>query len=186
MSELIVNRILIVSIVINNICSIHLTQDDYLNHLQYIIKRQLSFGILQEFELLKRKFQRIKSIKIDQERAGEETLEEVNWHGRVLEKGFRTTPPRVIGRYNAGISHNVRWIDNQEYFIDAAIAQLNSEDVHSLRNSDAAEMIGTKKCPRGRCSSRDAAFGDLCKSGRTTEYTDLGRHARPSMYLRDA
>ena len=186
MSELIVNKILIVSIVINNICSIHLTQDDYLNHLQYIIKRQLSFGILEEFELLKRKFQGIKSIKIEQERAGEETLEEVNWHERVLGKGFRTTPPRVIGRYNAGFSHNVRWIDNQEYFIDAAIAQLNSEDVHSLRNSDAAEMIGTKKCPSGRCSSRDAAFGDLCKSGRTTEYTDLGRHARPSMYLRDA
>ena len=86
MSELIVNRILIVSIVINNICSIHLTQDDYLNHLQYIIKRQLSFGILQKFELLKRKFQRIKSIKIDQERAGEETLEEVNWHERVWRK----------------------------------------------------------------------------------------------------
>ena len=124
--------------------------------------------------------------KINQNRAREETLEEVNWHERVLEKGFRTTPPRVIGRHNAGISHNVRWIDNQEYFIDAAIAQLNSEDVHSLRNSDAAEMIGTKKCPSGRCSSRDAAFGDLCKSGRTTEYTDLGRHARPSMYLRDA
>ena len=90
LSELIVNRILIVSIVINNICSIHLTQDDYLNHLPYIIKReycflqktQLSFGILEEIELLQRKFQGIKSIKIDhfdQERAGEETLEEVNW-----------------------------------------------------------------------------------------------------------
>ena len=139
--------------------------------------------------MLKTKFQGIKSIKkdhFDQERAGEETLEEVNWHERVLEKGFTTTPPRVIGRYNAGISHNVTWSDNQEYFIDAAIAQLNSEEVHSLRNSDAAEMIGTKKCPSGRCSSRDTAFGDLCKSGRTTEYTDLGRHARPGMYLRDA
>ena len=90
LSELIVNRALIVSIVINNICSIHLTQDDYLNHLPYIIKReycflqktQLSFGILEEIELLQRKFQGIKSIKIDhfdQERAGEETLEEVNW-----------------------------------------------------------------------------------------------------------
>ena len=92
----------------------------------------------------------------------------------------------MIGRYKAGISHNVRWTNNQEYFIDAAIAQLNSEDVHSLRNSDAAEMIGTKKCPSARCSSRVTAFGDLCKSGRTTEYTDLSRHARPGMYLRDA
>ena len=115
MSELIVNRVLIVSIVINNTCSIHLTQDDYLNHLQCIIKReycflqktQLSFGILEEFELLQRKFQGIKSIKIDH---------------FDQEKGSRTTPPRVIGRYNAGISNNVTWNDNQEYFIDAAIA----------------------------------------------------------------
>ena len=47
----------------------------------------------------------------------------------------------MIGRYNDGISHNVTWTDNQEYFIDAAIAQLISEEVHSLRNSDAAEMM---------------------------------------------
>ena len=73
LGELIVNRILIVSIVIHTICSIHLAQDDYLNHLQYIItreycflqKNQLSFGILEEFELLKRKFQGIKSIQVD-------------------------------------------------------------------------------------------------------------------------
>ena len=77
----------------------------------------------------------------------------------------------MIGGYNAGISHNVRWTDTQEYFINAAVAQLNSE-VHSLKNSDAAEVIGTKKCPSGRRSSRVTAFGDLCKSGRTTEYTD--------------
>ena len=64
LSELIVNRALIVNIVINNICSIHLTQDDYLNHLPYIIKReycflqktQVSFGILEEFELLQIKY----------------------------------------------------------------------------------------------------------------------------------
>ena len=104
----IVNRTLIVSIVINNICWIHLAQDDYRNHLhyhleeytkqiQYIVKRtycfiqktQLSFGILEEIELLKRRFQ----DKINQnrpvrprDRAGEETLEDVNWHERVLRK----------------------------------------------------------------------------------------------------
>ena len=185
---------------------IHPAQDDYLNYLnyhlqeyakqiQYIIKReqryiletQLSFGILKEVELLNEKFQELKSIKkdhFDQQRAREENVEEANWHERVLEKGLRT-PPRVIGRYNAGISHNVRWTDNQEYFIDAAIAQLNSEEVHSLRNSDVAEVIGTRKRPSGRCSLRVTAYGDLCKSGRTTEYTDSGHHARPGMYLRD-
>ena len=185
---------------------IHPAKDDYLNYLnyhlqeyaeqiQYIIKReqryiletQLSFGILKEVELLNEKFQELKSIKkdhFDQQRAREENVEEANWHERVLEKDLRTLP-RVIGRYNAGISHNVRWTDNQEYFIDAAIAQLNSEEVHSLRNSDVAEVIGTRKRPSGRCSLRVTAYGDLCKSGRTTEYTDSGHHARPGMYLRD-
>ena len=185
---------------------IHPAQDDYLNYLnyhlqeyakqiRYIIKReqryiletQLSYGILKEVEPLNQKFQELKSIKkdhFDQQRAREENVEEANWHERVLEKDLRTLP-RVIGRYNAGISHNVRWTDNQEYFIDAAIAQLNSEEVHSLRNSDVAEVIGTRKRPSGRCSLRVTAYGDLCKSGRTTEYTDSGHHARPGMYLRD-
>ena len=55
----------------------------------FLQKNQLSFGILEEFELLKRKFQGIKSIKVehfDQEKTGEETLEEVNWHERVWRK----------------------------------------------------------------------------------------------------
>ena len=185
---------------------IHPAQDDYLNYLnyhlqeyakkiRYIIKReqryiletQLSYGLLKEVGPLNQKFQELKSIKkdhFDQQRAREENVEEANWHERVLEKGLRT-PPRVIGRYNAGISGNVKWTDNQEYFIDAAIAQLNSEEVHSLRNSDVAEVIGTRKRPSGRCSLRVTAYGDLCKSGRTTEYTDSGHHARPGMYLRD-
>ena len=29
-------------------------------------------------------------------------------------------------------------------------------------------------------------LGTCVKSGQTTEYTELGRHARPGMYLRDA
>ena len=185
---------------------IHPAQDDYLNYLnyhlqeyanqiQYIIKReqryiletQLSFGILKEVVLLNEKFQELKSIKedhFDQQRAREENVEEAYWHERLLEKGLRT-PPRVIGRYNAGISHNVRLTDNQEYFIDAAIAQLKSEEVHSLRNSDVAEVIGTRRRPSGRCSSSVTAHGELCKSGRTTEHTNLGQHASPGMYLRD-
>ena len=49
--ELIVNRILIVSIVIHTICSIHLAQDDYLNHLQYIITREYCFLQKNSFHL---------------------------------------------------------------------------------------------------------------------------------------
>ena len=185
---------------------IHPAQDDYLNYLnyhlqeyakqiyyiiereaRYTLKTQLSFGILKEVDPLNEKFQELKSIKedhFDKKRAREENKEEANRHEQVLERGLRT-PPRVIGRYIAGISHNVEWTDNQEYFVEAAIAQLNSEEVDSLRNIDVPEVIGTLKRPSGKCSSRFTASGDLCKSGRTTEYTKSGRHARPEMYLRD-
>ena len=87
LGELIVNMIFIVSIVIHTICSIHLTLLRV--SILFSKKNQLSFGILEEFELLKRKFQGIKSIKVehfDQEKTGEETLEEVNWHERVWRK----------------------------------------------------------------------------------------------------
>lgn len=184
---------------------IHPAADDHLNylnyhlkqygkHIQYIIKReqcfildtQFSFGIFKELKTLETKFQQLKSIKedhYDQDRAKKGKLEKVEIHEKALEKGFKT-PPRVIGRYIAGIFRNVRWTDDQEYFIDAAIAQLTPEEVKGLRESGTVEMIGTEKSPNGRCSSAFTASGELCKSGRTTEYTNSGRHAKPNMYLR--
>lgn len=184
---------------------IHPAADDHLNylnyhlkqygkHIQYIIKReqcfildtQFSFGIFKELKMLETKFQQLKSIKedhYDQDRAKKGKLEKVEIHEKALEKGFKT-PPRVIGRYIAGIFRNVRWTDDQEYFIDAAIAQLTPEEVKGLRESGTVEMIGTEKSPNGRCSSAFTASGELCKSGRTTEYTNSGRHAKPNMYLR--
>ena len=71
----------------------------------------------------------------------------------------------MIGRYIAGISRNMRWTDDQEYFIDAAIAQLTPKEVKGLRESETVEMIGTGKSPSGRCSSRFTASGELCKTG---------------------
>ena len=184
---------------------IHPAADDYLNYLnyhlmqygkqiQYIIKReqcfilrnQFSFGIFKELEMLETKFQQLKSIKedhYDQDRAKQGKLEKVEIHEKALEKGFKT-PPRVIGRYIAGIYRNVRWTDDQEYFMDAAIAQLTPEEVKGLRESGTVEMIGTEKSSNGRCSSEFTAYGELCKSGRTTEYTNLGSHANPDMHLR--
>lgn len=186
---------------------IHPAADDYLNYLnyhlmqygkqiQYIIKReqcfilrdQFSFGIFKELEMLETKFQQLKSIKedhFDQDRAKQGKLEKVEIHEKALEKGFKT-PPRVIGRYIAGIYRNVRWTDDQEYFMDAAISQLTPEEVKGLRESGTVEMIGTEKSSNGRCSSEFTAYGELCKSGRTTEFTNLGRRANPGMHLRRA
>ena len=186
---------------------IHPARDDYLNYLnyhlqqyveriQYIIKREqcflaetiskFSFGIIKDLESLKTKFQELISLKeehFDQDRAKKGNLEKVQLHEKALENGFKT-PPRVIGWYIAGISRNMMWTDDQEYFIDAAIAQLTPKEVKGLRESETVEMIGTGKSPSGRCSSKFTAFGELCKSGRTTEYTNSGRHANPNVYLR--
>ena len=186
---------------------IHPARDDYLNYLnyhlqqyveriQYIIKReqrflretisQFSFDSIKDLERLKLKFQELKSLKeehYDQDRAKKGNLEKVELHEKALENGFKT-PPRVIGRYIAGISRNMRWTDGQEYFIDAAVAELTPKEIKGLRESEKIEMIGTGKSPSGRCSSSFTAFGELCKSGRTTEYTNSGRHANPNVYLR--
>ena len=45
-------------------------------------------------------------------------------------------------------------------------------------------MIGTADHPSGECSSRLKAKGELCKSGRTTGFTNFGRHVQPSVFLR--
>lgn len=187
---------------------IHPAWDDYVNYLNYhlqryverikciikseqcyILKEKFSFGIIKQLKKLEEKFQELKSLKkehYDQGKAKKRpgNLEKVELHEKALEKGFKT-PPRVIGRYIAGISRNVRWSDDQEYFIDAAIAQLTPKEVKGLRESETVEMIGSRKSPSGRCSARFTAFGELCKSGRGTAYTDKGRQANPDMYLRD-
>ena len=130
------------------------------------------------------KFQELKSIKethLDPARAIKRKLNAADLHLKSFEEGL--TPPRVIGRYIAGVSRNVRWTNGQTYYIDAAIAKLTSEEVNSLRQNQTAEMIGTGDRPSGKCSSKVKAIGELCKSGRTTEFTKSGPHVERSMFL---
>ena len=183
---------------------IHPAQNDYLNYLNYhlqqyglrikhiidrdssyILANKLSIGHILGFEELLNKFQELKWIKETHQhhtRVTERKLEAAELHKKAFEKGL--TPPRVIARYSLGISGNATWNDGQQYYIDAALAELTPEEVASLRESQTAEMIGTADHPSGECSSRQKASGELCKSGRTTGFTKSGRHVQPSIFLR--
>ena len=182
---------------------IHPAQNDYLNYLNYhlqqyglrikhiidrdssyILANKLSIGHILGFEELLNKFQELKWIKETHQhhtRVTERKLEAAELHKKAFEKGL--TPPRVIARYSLGISGNATWNDGQQYYIDAALAELTPEEVDSLRQSQTAEMIGTGDHLSGECSSRLKASGELCKSGRTTGFTKSGRHVQPSMFL---
>ena len=82
--------------------------------------------------------------------------------------------PRNIAKYKTGISENVLSGDKL-YFIDAAIAELNQDEVKKLKDSGRAEVVGTNNFPIGECTPATTKAiinaGKLCKSGRTTGYT---------------
>lgn len=181
----------------------HPAHNDHLNNLNYhfqqyrlwtkqmikqdgnpILKSQTSDCTLTRLEELLRRFQNLKSVKealLDPARKTKRKLQASDLHEKAFEEGL--TPPRVIGKYAVGVSRNVKWTDGQQYYIDAAIAELTSEEVKGLRESQTAELIGTGSCPSGKCSSNVKASGELCKSGRTTEFTKSGRHVQPSVFL---
>ena len=183
---------------------IHPALNDHLNYLNYhlqqygkwimlIITResyfelanQFSFGHIAGLEELSAKFQELRGIRETHQhhtRVTARKLEAVRLHEEAFERGL--TPPRVIAKYSVGISGNVTWNDGQQYYVDAALAELTLKEVDSLRQSQTAEMIGTGDHPSGEFSSRRKARGELCKSGRTTGFTRSGHHVEPSIFLR--
>ena len=182
---------------------IHPAQKDHLNYLNYhlqqyglrikhiidkeschMLANQLSFGYIAGFEELLNKFQDLKRIKETHQRhtrVTERKLKAVELHEKAFEKGL--TPPRVIAKYSVGIACNATGKDGQQYYIDAALAALTPKEVESLKRSKIAKMIGTGDHPSGECSSRLKTSEELCKSGRTTEFTKYGRHAPTSLFL---
>ena len=182
---------------------IHPALNDHLNYLNYhlqqyglwikkiikkeschILRNQLSFGRIAELEELSNKFQELKKIKETEQheaRVTKEILETVEQCEKDFEKGL--TPPRVIAKFSVGISRNVTWNDDQQYYIDAALAVLTPKEVESLRRSKIAKMIGTGDHPSGECGSIREVMGELCKSGRSTEFTKSSCHTSTSMFL---
>ena len=82
--------------------------------------------------------------------------------------------PRTIAKYTTGIGGNIVR-GEVTYFIDAAIAELNPDEVSKLQNSEKTVINGTAYYPNGTCRPATTKnllnTRELCKSGRTTEFT---------------
>ena len=188
---------------------IHPGLNDYRNYLQYhlneykslvgrIVERgcsEMKFSVdgLQE-PAIKEKFEALKEKKDNHlQESGPEAYPEsmlirLTKRETALETGF-SKQPRIIGTYITGLRRNVKWSDGKEYFIDAAIAKLNEDEVKRLRESKIAEVIGRSHDLSGECSqatARDFDPEELCKSGRTTGYTEQGHFVEAKMFMKSS
>ena len=95
----------------------------------------------------------------------------------MLEEAFGKRP-RVIAKYHAGVRRNVqlRMENAAEHFIDAAISELNKDEVQKVKAETEVVIIGTKHYPSGECLPAKAEVKDLFKSGSATGFTQSGRH----------
>ena len=182
---------------------IHPAQNDHLNYLNYHLKEykssikhvfemkgnnvqedQFSFDHILELKDFEKEFQelqRIKKTKQDEVWVTMKRLEGVEECERDFERGLTT--PRVIATYSVGISGNMDWSDDKQYYVDAALAKLTLKEVRSLRESKEAKMIDTTERPSAQCNPRLKTNKKLCKSGRTTGFTKSDHHSTSDMFL---
>ena len=186
---------------------IHPGLNDYRNYLQYylnaykttvgrIVERgcsEMKFSVegLQEPEM-KEKFEALKEKKDNYVQESPEVYPEsklirLTKLETALEIGF-SKQPRVIGTYVTGLRSNVQWSDGKEYFIDAAVAKLNKGEVKRLEHSEIV-VIGTYENLSGEYSQatgRDFDPEELCKSGRTTGFTEKGHLVEAKMFMKSS
>ena len=186
---------------------IHPTQNDYLNYLNYNLQEygkrikfiinkdicytqpdQFSFENIAELEGLSKKFkelQKIKETHQDDKRATKRNLNKVEKYEEALQKGLELQP-RVIAKYSFGISGNTTCDDDQQYYIDAALAELTPEEIDRLKQNKEVELNETGDRLSGEYSSGLTPKGDLYKSGRTTGFTQTECREEPSLFLMDS
>ena len=171
---------------------IHPGQNDYLNYLNYHLSEysvwinntrswdqpRIPFKFLKNTAELSARFDKLNQIRdnhLDPDKETPSNVQLTDFHKQCLEEGL-AQPLRVIGKYVAGVCKNETW-NGAEYFIDAAVAQLTEKEVELLISSKMPQIIGTGLKPNGECSpvpNATESVGDLCKSGRTTDFTSPG------------
>ena len=109
-------------------------------------------------------------------RVSESRLKQIQVYENKLEEAFGKQP-RVIAKYSAGVRCNVRLETNngKEHFIDAAISELNEDEVEKVKAEGEVVIIGTNHYPNGECLSATAVVKDLFKSGSATGFTRSNR-----------
>ena len=183
---------------------IHPSLTDYQNYLKYHLnayrnrvgrivgqgysEMEFSVNSLQEaemeeiFEMLKEKKDRYLQESDSAAYLKAQLIKDARDDEEALQTGF-SNQPRVIGTCRIGLRHNVKWTDGKEYFIDAAIAELNEDEG---KRSRSAEVIGTSDYISVECcpATEDLKTVELCKSGRTTGYTGKGRLVQAPMFMK--
>jgi len=175
---------------------IHPGLDVYLNYLRYhfdyyrgLVERTIGHavnlpespdGMFQETEL-QEMFSVLRTQKNDYiasgiRRVSESRLNQIRVYESKLEEAFGKRP-RVIAKYSAGVRCNVKLETNngKEHFVDAAISELNEDEVAKVKAEGEVVIIGTNHYPNGECLSATAAVKDLFKSGSATGYTRSNR-----------
>jgi len=114
----------------------------------------------------------------------ESRLNQIQFYENKLEEAFGKRP-RVIAKYSAGVRSNVRSekSNGKEHFIDAAIAELNKDEVINLKAERDVVIIGTARYPSGECISATTDVKDVFKSGSTTGLTQSSLLAGASQIL---
>ena len=172
---------------------IHPGLDVYLNYLQYhlgdykgwvertvgpaVELPQFQDNIIEETGLQKM-FSELKTLKESYIASGiphvsKYCLNQIQILEKKLEEAFGKRP-RVIAKYSAGVRCNVNLekSDGKQHFIDAAIAELNEDEVKELKAERDVVIIGTAHYPSGECISATTDVNlDVFKSGSTTGFT---------------
>ena len=176
---------------------IHPGLDVYYNYLHYNLKEYkaeigriprpnvelppISDDILKDHSKLEEKFSELKTEKEKysaSERFSRAHLQNSTKFELILQEAF-SKRPRDIARYHVGVRGNVRSKNNndREYYINAAISELNEDEVKNLKVRGDLEIIGTSShFPSGECTSVTTDFEGLrfFKSGSGTGFTQPG------------
>ncbi|XP_068735737.1 uncharacterized protein [Montipora capricornis] len=172
---------------------VHPGLDDHLNYLRYHLceyahwideitgpgneETEISGAENLQKPEMREKFNRLRELKeanLNSERCLQWILKKAEEHEEAFKAGLKE--PRVVGSYTKGLRCNFKWTNDKEYFVDAAIAKLTDDEVIRLKESKIVQVIGRGVRPNGECCPvKDIMNAELlCKSGRTTGYTENG------------
>jgi len=130
---------------------------------------------------------------VDFEGCSNSVKEQITMFENNLEEAFGKRP-RVIASYSAGVRCNVySEMNRRDHFIDAAISELNDDEVENLKAEKVLQIIDTTHYPSGMCipatTNETMDVEELFKSGSATGFTEsnliLGSSQRLPTFIRD-
>ena len=187
---------------------IHPGFDVYLNYLRYNLNEykawieritgldRQSVPASSDVDELQEMFDDLKTNKqmhVDLKRCSKSAKEQITLFEKNLEEAFGERP-RVIASYSAGVRRNVRSdMSGRDHFIDAAISELDKNEVRNVKAETFLQIIDTTHYPSGECISATTKgtmnVEEVFKSGSATGFTEssliLGSSQSLPTYIKD-